>query len=128
MGTETSAPHPKRVLLVEDEERLRHVIARNLEARGHEVVVAATAAEAEQAVECSHVDLMLLDIDLPDRTGWELVRDLRARGLTVPFIVVSAVTVRPGQVEEAGAIAYLPKPFPLDALLRLVSDEEAVRA
>jgi len=110
----------QRVLLVEDEAPLRHVIARNLSSRGLEVREAATVAEALQALTTEVPDLILLDLNLPDRTGWDLLRDMQRRSIEVPTIVVSAVRVSQSRLDEFHPMAYLPKPFPLDALLRLV--------
>jgi len=108
------------VLLVEDESALRRVIARNLTSRGVEVREAATVSEALQTLNTALPDLMLLDINLPDRTGWDVLRDLKRRSIHVPIIVVSAVQVSQMRLDEFHAMAYLPKPFPIGALLRLV--------
>jgi DNA-binding response OmpR family regulator len=89
----------RRILIVEDEPTLRRVIARNLTERP---------------------DLMLLDINLPDHTGWDVLRTLRSRGVEVPTVVVSAVRVGQNRIDEFRPLAYLPKPFPLEALLRIV--------
>jgi len=67
---------------------------------------------------------MLLDINLPDRSGWDVLRELRERGIRVATVIVSAVRVSPARLDEFRPVAYLPKPFPLDALLRLVASEE----
>jgi DNA-binding response OmpR family regulator len=110
----------RRVLLVEDQPMLRQVIARNLSARGLDVGEAGTAAQAVDAA-CSYKpDLLLLDINLPDRTGWDVLRELRRRGKEVPTIVLSAVRVSQSRLDEFHPLAYLPKPFPIEALLRLV--------
>jgi DNA-binding response OmpR family regulator len=109
-----------RVLLVEDEATLRRVIARNLTGRGLQVREADSAEAAIGAATSELPDLLLLDINLPDRTGWDVLRELRRRGTDVPTIVISAVRVSPSRVEEFHLVAYLPKPFPLEALLRLV--------
>jgi DNA-binding response OmpR family regulator len=108
------------VLLVEDEPAFRRVIARNLRGRGLTVREAASADEAVQEVTASRPDLMLLDLNLPDRTGWDVLRDLRRRRLEVPTIIVSAVRVPQGRLDEFRPVAYLPKPFPIEALLGLV--------
>jgi DNA-binding response OmpR family regulator len=110
----------QRVLPVEDEAPLRMVVARNLTSRGVEVREAATANEAIAAAFAERPDLLLLDINLPDQTGWEVLRELRRRGKNVPTIVVSAVRVSQSRLDEFQPLAYLPKPFPIDALLRLV--------
>ena len=113
-------PQFRRVLLVEDEVPLRTVIARNLTSRGVQVCEAGTASDAVAAATLEPHDLLLLDINLPDQTGWEVLRELKRRGTEVPTIVVSAVRVSQSRLEEFHPLAYLPKPFPIDALLRLV--------
>jgi DNA-binding response OmpR family regulator len=112
------------ILVVEDEATLRQVITRNLEARGHAVLGAETATEALRHLSEVKPDLMLLDINLPDRSGWDVLRELREHGTEVPTVIVSAVRVSPARIEEFRPVGYLPKPFPLDALLRLVGSEE----
>ena len=113
----------RRVLIVEDEPTLRRLIQRNLTSRGHEVREAGTAAEASAMLEKELPDLMLLDVNLPDRSGLDVLRDLQQQGKSVPTIVVSAVRIPRTRLEELKPLAYLPKPFPLDALLRLVTDD-----
>ncbi len=116
------------VLLVEDEATLRQVIARNLAGRGYQVREAATASEALQATKERLPDLLLLDINLPDRSGWDVLRELRRQGIEIPTVVVSAVRVSPGRLAEFKPIAYLPKPFPLESLLRVVEDVDGRRS
>jgi DNA-binding response OmpR family regulator len=112
------------ILVVEDEATLRQVITRNLEARGHAVLGAETAGEALSRLSTAKPDLMLLDINLPDRSGWDVLRELREQGTQVPTVIVSAVRVSPARLDEFRPVGYLPKPFPLDALLRLVDSAE----
>jgi DNA-binding response OmpR family regulator len=114
----------RTILVVEDEATLRQVMTRNLEARGHVVRGVETATEALRHLSDWTPDLMLLDINLPDRSGWDVLRELRERGMQVATVIVSAVRVSPARLEEFRPVAYLPKPFPLDALLRLVASEE----
>ncbi|MHB1416178.1 MAG: response regulator transcription factor [Chloroflexota bacterium] len=112
----------RSILVVEDEDVLRRVIARNLARRGHVIREAATAAEALMALHADCPDLLLLDINLPDRTGWDVLRELRQCGREVPTVVVSAVQIGPGRIHEFQPLAYLPKPFPMEALLRIAHD------
>ena len=76
-------------------------------------------------------DLIILDICLPDLTGWEVLRaaqregclhsqEIDGDGQKLPVVVLSAVRVSPRRLVEFQPLAYLPKPFPIDALLRLV--------
>lgn len=118
----------RRVLVVEDEPTLRRVVARNLTGRGLQVREADCAEAAIGAATTERPDLLLLDINLPDRSGWDVLRELRRRGSDVPTIVVSAVRVSPNRLEEFHPLAYLPKPFPIEALLRLVLGDAATRS
>jgi DNA-binding response OmpR family regulator len=118
----------KRVLLVEDEATLRGIIARNLAARGHTVSEADSAGQAIARLTEELPDLMLLDISLPDRSGWDVLREMRRRGWNVPVVIISAVRVSRERLEEFKPLAFLPKPFPLEALLRVVSDAKSVKS
>jgi DNA-binding response OmpR family regulator len=121
-------PRYRRVLVVEDEAALRRVIERNLTGRGVAVREAASAAEAITALNTELPELMLLDINLPDRTGWDILRDLQQRRVDVPTIVLSAVRVSQSRLDEFHPLAYLPKPFPIEALLRMVLSSPAADA
>lgn len=110
----------RRVVLVEDDNTFRRVIARNLTRRGVRVYEAETAASAVATVLEVRPDLILLDINLPDRSGWDALRDLRRNGFDVPTIVMSVVRVTLALSEEFRLLASLTKPFALDALLPLV--------
>jgi DNA-binding response OmpR family regulator len=109
-----------RILIVEDEPVFRAIVSRNLRARGCEVEEAETAAAALSSLSRQLPDLILLDISLPDRSGWDLLRQLQAQGKIVPTVIVSAVRVSQDRLDEFKPLAYLPKPFPLEALLRIV--------
>ena len=119
-----------QILLVEDDEVLSDVIRQNLQARGHEVSV---ARDMQQALACLHAkdfDLIVLDINLPDQTGWEVLRAAGREGCLphevegdkLPVVVLSAVRMSPRRLAEFRPLAYLPKPFPIEALLRLAEE------
>jgi DNA-binding response OmpR family regulator len=115
-----STPAHQRVLIVEDEDPLRSIIRSRLEREGVDVVEARDAAEAVASIDRESPDLMLLDINLPDRTGWDVLRSIQASRAIPPTVVVSAVRIPPARLREFGVLAYLPKPFPMDALVRIV--------
>lgn len=108
------------ILLVEDEPRLRRTLVRSLGGRRYRVEEAPTAAAAVAAATSARFDVMLLDVNLPDASGWDVLRRLRAVGRELPVVVLSAVPPNPSRVREFAPVGVLHKPFPLDALLRLV--------
>jgi DNA-binding response OmpR family regulator len=113
------------ILLVEDEQRLQRVLALTLEQSGYEVKTASTAAEAVQAVCESRPGVLVLDVNLPDGTGWGVLRQLAAQGITcemLPTIVLSAGQPAQHRIAEFRPRAFLPKPFPVDALKRLIAE------
>jgi DNA-binding response OmpR family regulator len=121
-------PRKMAILVVDDEPRLRQTIVRSLAARGHSVDQAATCEEAIAAAVGRDYDLVLLDVNLPDATGWDVLRELRSRGRKVPVVIVSAVPPSAARVREFSPLGVLHKPFPMDALLRLVRLAENVDA
>jgi DNA-binding response OmpR family regulator len=115
-----------KVLLVEDETALANVIARNLRARGHEVTVAPTAEDALLSMAERWPEALILDVNLPDLTGWEILRRLSPDDRkSLRVIVISAAPLSGKRIEEFQPLRWLQKPFPIDALVRLVQDELA---
>lgn len=111
-----------RVLLVEDEEPLRRILARNLARRGYRVTEAGSAAEAIAVLRAGGpFDALLLDVNLPDQTGWDVLRALNDANADVPpVIVMTALRPVRRRLDEFHPAAVLLKPFPVDALVRLV--------
>ena len=107
------------ILLVEDEPRLRQTLARSLQARDFQVVEATSAAEAVTAATADRFDLMLLDVNLPGRNRLGCLRRLAAP-TAICVVVMSAVPPNPARVREFRPFGILHKPFPIDALLRLI--------
>jgi two-component system OmpR family response regulator len=118
-GKEGSA---MRVLVVEDELRLATLLRQGLEEEGFAVDTAASAEEALDWIASTAYDLMLLDVMLPDISGFDLCRRLRSRGNTTPILVLTARDAVPDRVAglDAGADDYLVKPFAFAELLARV--------
>ncbi len=110
-----------RILVVEDEEHLASGLRFNLELEGHDVTVAESGelALAHLVNPSPPFELVLLDVMLPGKDGFQVVRELREAGRFVPVLMLTAR----GRAEdvlagfEAGADDYLPKPFDLPILL-----------
>jgi DNA-binding response OmpR family regulator len=111
-----------RILVVDDEAPMRRVLSDNLEFEGYRVASVATAEEALAALEAAPVDLVVLDVMLPGMSGFELCRLLRARGLTVPIIMLTARGDETDRVVglDLGADDYVCKPFGVRELLARV--------
>jgi two-component system, OmpR family, response regulator PhoP len=102
-----------RLLLVEDDAALRTGLARQLEADGYRVDVAADGEDGLFQAREYPVDLLVVDLGLPRMNGLAVVQKLRAEGRTLPILVLTARTSWQDKVTglEAGADDYLAKPF-----------------
>jgi DNA-binding response OmpR family regulator len=110
------------LLLIEDDESLRRILARHLRDQGYTVREAESAEGATAALEVGlRPDLVLLDLNLPGDTGWEFLRHptLAAAG-SPPVVITSATAVSPRRLDEFGIAGYLPKPFPLETLVSTI--------
>ena len=117
-----------RILVVEDEDKLRRVVQLHLESAGFEVDQASSAEQALSLV--AMADLVITDLRLPGMGGMQLIQEIQARGATAGVIVMTAH----GSVENAveamklGAADFLQKPFSLDHLNTIVQKALAVQA
>ncbi|MEJ5366798.1 MAG: sigma-54 dependent transcriptional regulator [Bryobacteraceae bacterium] len=109
-----------RVLIVEDEEKLRRVLSLHLESQGFEPLAAATAEEALRLA--PQAQLVLTDLRLPGMNGLELLEALQRLNARLPVIVMTAFSSVETAVEamKKGAADFLPKPFSLDHLNTVV--------
>jgi len=107
-----------RILVVEDDDHLADGISRSLTRSGHAVDVAADGLNAEAALVITPYDLVILDLQLPQRNGLEVLRNYRSGGGTAPVMILTArgaVADRVGGL-DTGADDYLAKPFELAEL------------
>jgi two-component system OmpR family response regulator len=112
----------ERLLLVDDEENLRSMLAAALRHSGFEVDAVATGRDALDQVRAARPDLVVLDVMLPDIDGFEVCRRLRSDGVRVPVLFLTA---RDGTEDKIrgltlGGDDYLVKPFSLDELVARV--------
>jgi DNA-binding NtrC family response regulator len=117
----------KRILVVEDEDKLRRIVELQLLDAGFEVDKAAKAEEALPLID--RADLVLTDYKLPGMTGLEMLQIIRRQNTLVPVIVMTAFGTVENAVEamKAGAADFLPKPFSLDHLTVVVEKALEVR-
>ena len=110
------------ILVVDDDAPIRRMLDRTLSAEGYAVETAADGGEALAAVERSAPDLVVLDVGMPGVDGLSVSRRLRAKGLAVPVLLLTARDSVPDRVAglDAGADDYLVKPFATEELLARV--------
>jgi two-component system response regulator PhoP len=108
-----------RVLIIEDDERLREQLSARLRKEGYAVDAAATAKEGEYFGVEYPVDLAIVDLGLPDASGSEVIRAWRAKGVRFPVLILTARSRWEDKVAglEMGADDYLAKPFQTEELL-----------
>ncbi len=117
----------KRILVVEDEDKLRRILELQLLDSGFDVVKASSAEEGLPLIDRS--DLILTDFKLPGMTGLEMLQLVRRQDSHVPVIVMTAFGTVENAVEamKAGAVDFLMKPFSLDHLTMVVNKALEVR-
>ena len=115
----------KKILVVEDDPVNQMILVDFLAANGYQTLAASTGPEGIDRFERDTPDLCLVDVQLPRKSGFELVREIKGRGANVPVVLLSAVYNEPDQSTRTvalGALAdgYLTKPFDLALLLSTV--------
>ena len=100
------------VIVVDDDKPILRGLANALTKAGYDIKEATTAVQALDIVKSYPVDLAIIDLMLPDRQGWDLVKSLRKRS-SLPIVVISAISdlTRRIQLLQSGADDYLVKPF-----------------
>jgi len=108
-----------KVLLVEDDERVSRFIARGLTEDGHSVTIRADGCDAEDQLRFEPYDVVILDLVLPGQSGMEVLRHIRADGIDVPVLVLTARDSLDDKVRglQSGADDYLVKPFAFEELI-----------
>jgi DNA-binding response OmpR family regulator len=111
-----------RILLIEDEARIRAFVARGFEAEGYIVDGTEDGHDGLTRALSGACDLVILDLMLPGIDGMTLLRELHARAPELPVVILSARSELSTKLRsfELGAVDYLPKPFSLDELLARV--------
>lgn len=114
---------PKRILIVDDEQDILDLLRFNLENEGYETITATDGLQALESAK-SRPDLIILDVMLPGKDGWEVMRELRQSTLTQKIPVIF-LTAKAGEIDEVvglelGADDYIVKPISMRKLLARV--------
>jgi DNA-binding response OmpR family regulator len=112
-----------RILVVEDTPAFAEALERNLTLEGHHVLLATRAAEAIARVTHESPDLVVLDLGLPDKDGYHVLKQMRERGNQAPVLILSARSLESDKIEgfRLGADDYVTKPFSALELLARIS-------
>jgi len=113
-----------RILLVEDEKNIRDLVKMNLELEGYEVVATGEGKKAIKFFEGQHFDIILLDVMLPEVSGFQICEQIRLSNMDVPIIFLTAKDAAADRIAglKKGADDYLTKPFNLEELLLRVQN------
>lgn len=109
-----------QVLVVDDDPDIRTVVEAILSGEGYRVMTASNGRLAWEMIARQQPDVVLLDLQMPVMTGWELLDLIHERGLPVPIVVMTAGYRARAEAKRHGAAAHLAKPFDLNDLLATV--------
>ena len=115
------------ILIVDDEEPVRTLVKVCLEIAGHRVFGALNGVEALGVLEAQPIDLVITDFYMPEKSGLELIQDLKRKYPEVRVVAITAFDIREGVdvlelAKQYGADAILEKPFGADQLRTVVKD------
>lgn len=113
----------KNILVVEDQASVVHLLKRYLEQSGYQVHIALRAKEALEILAQRHVNLVLLDLMLPDADGLCLCEELRTQNPALPIVIISAVSDTESKVQALHSCAddYITKPFEMKEVLERIN-------
>jgi two-component system, OmpR family, response regulator len=112
----------KKVLIVDDTKNIRNLLTTCLELNGYTVSSAKNGMEALELISQEFFDIAFIDIKMPELSGTEVLRRIRAKGISIPVVIMTAFATVKNAVEctQLGAVAYLQKPFTADKVTDLL--------
>ncbi|MER3419101.1 MAG: response regulator [Chloroflexota bacterium] len=121
-------PSEITVLVVDDDPHIRHLVTLALLGEGYTVEQVADGLRALERATLSPPSLVLLDLNMPGMSGWEVHARLRESHPDVPVVYMTANLSAPDEARRHGAAGCLPKPFDIDDLLQMVGQLTGVAA
>lgn len=124
MGRSVSILEKKRILVVDDEDILRMLIADTLEFEGYIIEEAENGQEGLEMIKSDSYDLIILDYMMPEMTGMEVLEKIKPLNLIVPIIMLTAKAQQADRdlAYQNGAKYFMPKPFSPGDLVNLVDE------
>jgi len=114
----------KKALVVDDTKNIRKLLGIYLELNNFEVLMATNGHEALSLIDTEPVDIIFLDIKMPEMSGTEVLKRIRYKGITAPVVIMTSFATVKNAVDctKLGAITYLQKPFTTDKI-KIILDE-----
>jgi two-component system OmpR family response regulator len=114
----------KKALVVDDTKNIRTLLSTYLELNDFEVLMATNGHEALSLIDTEPVDLIFLDIKMPEISGTEVLKRIRAKGITAPVVIMTAFATVKNAVDctKLGALTYLQKPFTTDKIKTILDE------
>jgi DNA-binding response OmpR family regulator len=119
---QTPEPQTRRVLVVDDDASVRESLTKVLKSAGYDVVTVADGQQALETFDPERTDLMLLDIDLPLKNGWETFERITTESPTLPIIIVTGQADQVHMAKEAGVGVLMEKPLDAPQLLQTIEE------
>jgi DNA-binding response OmpR family regulator len=110
----------KRLLIVDDDSSVRQSLKNVLEDSGYDVLVASDGKEAESKLNSLAVDLLIVDLNMPNKSGWDVLDDVTAQHPLVPTIVITGMADQLDTLRIGGGGALLEKPIDPPNLLQRI--------
>jgi DNA-binding response OmpR family regulator len=112
----------KTILVVDDDEQIRESLCKVLRSEGYEVVLAADGQEGIDKFDPEHIDLLLLDLNLPRKGGWDIFERITSINSLLPIIIITGRENQYDMAAAAGAGALMEKPLDVPFLLQTITE------
>jgi len=112
----------KRILLVDDERSIRESLSKILGAENYEVVLAENGHEAIEKYGAQRIDLLILDLNMPIKNGWDTLEWLVKIDPVLPVVIITGRSDQRALAETAGADALMEKPLDVPLLLQTIRE------
>lgn len=112
----------KKIMVLDDDQQIRQSLLKLLRVEGYEVVLAEDGSEALDKLERQKVDLLLLDLNLPNKSGWDVFERVTSTNPLLPIIIITGREKQSELAVAAGVGALMQKPLDVPVLLRTISE------
>jgi DNA-binding NtrC family response regulator len=117
-----SKTNKKRVLIVDDDTSVRNSISNVLREAGYDVWQSGDGQEALEKFDAKEIDLLMLDLNLPNKNGWDTFEGFTSKNPTLPTIIITGQTRQSETAMAAGVGALMEKPLDVEQLLRTIDE------